>query len=291
MKKRTRKTGLRTVGDPVPVFAGDRAKRPWALILLGAAAFGLVLLLQLDVRSKSGKERPEGKVYSAAADQFQPMAVSSHQTGLIEPPGVAKPLHLHGVKVGRTAKEGLAVLGAAEASSRTYVAGALLENGARLVELYSDHVVLTRAGRRFVLYLPQAGKIDSVARTSASDLTLGGFAAAAPPLSTPAVRVSDAIRIAPAYEGDQIVGYQIYPGAKAGQMERWGLKSGDVLVSISGQPLNSAEQVETAMEQLAEGASMQGEVRRGQERLSVTLDGSTLIASAPSGPQSPPPMP
>ena len=87
-----------------------------------------------------------------------------------------------------------------------------------------------------------------------------------------------------------MVGFHIYPGAKAGQMEKWGLASGDVLVSLSGKALSTTEQVESAMAQLAEGASVQGEVRRGGEQLSVTLDGSMLVASAPSA-QPPSPMP
>jgi general secretion pathway protein C len=247
-----------------------------------------VLFLQLGGDGLSSEGRPEEKVYSAAAAFFEPMAVSSQQTGLLEPAGVAKQLRLFGVKVGGSPAEGLAVLGAAEASSRTYVAGALLENGARLTELYSDHVVLIRAGKRYTLYMPQKGKNEALAEKSTTGLTVGGFEPAAPPLTLPAVRVSDAIRVAPAYEGDQVVGFHVYPGAKAGQMERWGLVSGDVLVSLSGQPLHSAEQVESAMEQLAKGASIEGEVRRGEERLPVSLDGSMLVASAPSAP---PPMP
>ena len=157
-------------------------------MLLSVVAVALVLVVQSGDRSESSQERPETKVYSAASDAFEPMAVSSRQTGLLEPAGVAKPLQLFGVKVGRSSAEGLAVLGAAEASSRTYVAGALLENGARLAELHSDHVVLTRAGRRYTLYMPQTGKSDALAGRPAPELTVGGFGPAAPPLTSPAVR-------------------------------------------------------------------------------------------------------
>jgi general secretion pathway protein C len=284
MKKSAKNTRASKLAGPAAAAGEQRSKRPWMLILLGVVVCGSVLFVQLTGRGEPDQARPDEKVYSAGAESFEPMAVSSRQTGLLEPPGVAKPLHLFAVKVGSNAREGLAVLGAADASGRTYVAGALLENGARLTELYSDHVVLIRAGQRYTLYLPQQGKSDALGEKSSTGLTVGGFEPPPPPVTPPTVRVSDAIRVAPNYEDGQVVGFLVYPGAKAGQMERWGLVSGDVLLSLSGQPLNSAEQIESAMEQLAQGASIAGEVRRGQERLAVTLDGSMLMASAPGAP-------
>jgi type II secretory pathway component PulC len=285
----SKKTRKRNGHEPVAAIQAAPPRRPWMLISLAAAAVALVFFVQLNGRKLADPLRPVDKVYSSAAAQFEPMAVSSHQTGLLEPAGVAKPLHLFAVKVGSGTREGLAVLGAAEASSRTYLAGALLENGARLAELYSDHVVLTRGPQRFTLYLPQAGKRDST--TGAGNaLTVGDFGPAAPALSTPPIQVSDAVRFAAAYEGDQIVGFRVYAGTKAGQMERWGLKDGDVLVSLAGQPVVDAAQVDSALEQLAQGGEIDGEVQRGQERLRVTLDGSTLMASAASA-TPPPTMP
>jgi general secretion pathway protein C len=264
--------------------------RPWGLIALGAVAFATVLIIQLGFKHQgSVVKREESKVYSAAASRFEPMAVSAAQTGQLEPPGVAKPLHLYAVKVGRNATEGLAVLGAAEASARTYVANALLENGARLTEIYADHVVLSRKGEKFTLYLPQKGKSDQVGSTEHRNLTVGDFPAPPPPLTPPAVRVSDALRVAPVYQGNQIAGFSVYPGARAGQFERWGLKNGDVLVSLAGQPLSSSEQLDGFLEQLKSGSSLTGEVMRGGSRVVVTLDGATLLAAAQ--PMPPPPMP
>jgi type II secretion system protein C len=217
------------------------------------------------------------------------MAITSKQAGKLEPPGVAKSLLLFEVKPGSSARQGLAVLGAAEASSRTYVAGALLESGARLTELYADHVVLTRNGQSFTLYLPRKGESDKIASTGVRGLTVGDFPPPAPSIQAPSVRVSDAIRVAPVYEGSQITGYLLYAGAKSGQFDRWGLKPGDVLVSLGGQPVGGAEQMDALLDQLKEGATLAAEVRRGNQRVSVTLDGGALVASARPPPT--PPMP
>jgi hypothetical protein len=269
----------------------NRPHRPWMLIALGVLAFGLALVIKLGGdRFGATQSMSEGKVYSAAADVFAPMAMSTTQAGLLEPPGVAKPLRLFSVRVGGSPIEGTAALGAAEASSRTYVAGAQLENGATLAELYADHVVLTRGGERFTLHLAgQGGKGSQLASASSSGLTVGDFPDPAPPLTPPEVQVSNALRVAPVYEGDTINGFSVHAGAKAGQFDRWGLKAGDVLMSLSGQALYSAEQMEAMLDELAAGAVLRGEVLRGRERVAVTLDGSMLVAAAQ--PAMPPPMP
>jgi len=136
-------------------------RRPWPLIALGVACLALVLIVGLRrATERDAYAKPEQKVYSAASDTFEPMAVTSNQAGKLDPPGIASPLRLFAVRPGASSHEGIAVLGALEESSRTYVAGALLENGARLKDLYADHVVLIRGGTNYTLYLPQKGRSD-----------------------------------------------------------------------------------------------------------------------------------
>jgi type II secretion system protein C len=268
--------------------------RPWILMTLGVVAFGMVLAIKLMDGGFTGRQvASEGKVYSAAADAFAPMAASTAQSGRLEPPGVPKPLRLFSIRAGRTSAEGIAVLGAAEASARTYVAGAVLENGATLSELHVDHVVLTRGGGQFKLYLPGqgAGRSSQLASTSSTSLTVGDYPAAEPPLTQPPIQVSDSLRVAPVYDGTVISGFSVRAGAKGGQFDRWGLKAGDVLVTLSGQALYSAEQMEGMLDELAGGGVLRGEVLRDGARVAVTLDGSTLQAAALPPPFPPPPMP
>lgn len=257
-------------------------RRPWALMALGVVGFAAVIIIGVDRAHRSDSvANPAQKVYSAAAEAFETMAVSSNQTGKLEPPGVVSPLRLFAVRPGGSSRQGIAVLGADEASSRTYVAGALFENGARLTELYADHVVLVRGGKNYKLYLPDKGRSDLLAKPDTPGLTIGGFSPAQPPPATPPIRVSDAVRVAPVYEGTQIAGYSVYAGSRATQFERWGFKAGDVLVSLGGQPLTTSEQMESLLDQLAQGGTLTGEVRRGEERVTVTLDGNALLAAAP----------
>src|SRR5262245_54555600 len=113
MNKKSRSKPMHSkIGD------GERPHRPWGLIALGVVAFAVVLTIQLGgQRLGLVHKEPKQFVYSAAADAFQPMAINSKQMGKLEPPGVAKPLLLFEVKPGGSAHSGLAVMGAAEASS------------------------------------------------------------------------------------------------------------------------------------------------------------------------------
>jgi len=205
------------------------------------------------------------------------------QTGLIEPVGIAKPLKLFAVYPSGSPSVGRAVLGAAEASSRTYVVGALLENGARLVEVYGDRAVLAREGRNYTLRLPGSGGSDDLSSETAA-LTVGAFPPPQSELEPPVARITDVLRTVPAYNGESIVGFSAYPGERRDQFEKWGLQAGDVLLSAGGYPLNDLAQMEAVVERLEAGAVLTAAVSRASgERGQVTLDGSVLMATTPPG--------
>jgi hypothetical protein len=218
----------------------------------------------------------------------QTALVEAAQTGAIEPPGIAKRLKLFAVYPGRTTDAGRATLGPAEASSRTYVVGAVLENGAKLTQVFDDRVVLALDRRTYTLYLQ--GRAGDTLPSDTPGLTVGAFAPPEPGLQPPSVRVTDYLRTVPAYNGDLILGFRAYPGSRAGQFDTWGLKAGDLLVSAGGVALSDPSQMEVVADQLAAGAVLTADVvREGHERRRVTLDGAALLAaSTPPPPPSPP---
>jgi len=61
-------------------------------------------------------------------------------------------LVLQSVRPGRNSGEGTAALGVNALSPQVYAAGALLANGARIVEIHGDHIVLERDGEQARLY-------------------------------------------------------------------------------------------------------------------------------------------
>jgi hypothetical protein len=231
---------------------------------------------------------PQQVVYSAAVSDYAvPMAVNPAQTGQLDAPGVAKPLRVFSVLPGSSANHGRAAMGATEASSRTYLTGARLENGAMLTEVYSDRVTVVSGLHSYTLYLSGRGRSDQFESHDA--LTVGAFPAPEPQLSQKPVRATDAIRLVPRYSGVAITGFTAYPGIRSAEFARWGLKSGDVVTNLGGVPLLSTDQVEALLAQLVEGATLTAQLERGEEHLNVTLDGRGLQAATmvPIPPPSP----
>ena len=78
---------------------------------------------------------------------------------------VREPLILVRTTPGRNAHEGLAQLGTSRENPQTYVAGALLLNGAQLAEIHADYVVLQRGKQSTRLYVSggnhPAGRADT----------------------------------------------------------------------------------------------------------------------------------
>jgi hypothetical protein len=181
------------------------------------------------------------------------------------------PLILVAALPGRNAQEGTAQIGTNPENPQTFVAGAILANGARLVEIHPDHVVLERKGKRARLYAK---------KSSSDELTIIG----GPPPPTPKLvlthdALTDVIRPTAQYENDLLVGLQVFPGQQSGNFARLGLKAGDVIVAIEGAPIADEQAATDQLRTLTEGAPLSVRIRRGHELIPLSLDGS-LVASS-----------
>lgn len=189
---------------------------------------------------------------------------------------------------GRNVHEGTAQLGTDGANPQTFAAGALLENGSTLKEIYTDHIVLERDGLSTELYVigtvnpPSTGQSNDALAQVPDSPRLQLLANASPPTNT------QIIRAAPRFENDLIVGFEIYPGTRAGEFARLGLRGGDLLVAIDGAPLTSLDALNAALKDLGEGRAMTATVTRAGSEISVPLDGGAassarLAESSPDG--------
>jgi type II secretion system protein C len=182
------------------------------------------------------------------------------------------------VHLGRNATEGSAEIGVVRESPQTYQAGAILENGARLAEIHSDYVLLRRGSKSARMYLENAttaGKLGDVTM-----LTVGGIKEAPPPAKVTSREIlTDYIRPSPVYDGDTLVGFQVYPGAKAGPFTQMGLQPGDLITEIDGAPLNDPAIAWDIFHQLAEGSAISATVKRKETAQSISLDGSLIVSA------------
>jgi general secretion pathway protein C len=186
-------------------------------------------------------------------------------------------LVLVGTMPGRNAREGSAMLGTDARNAQTFMAGALIENGARLAEIYRDRVILERGGERATLYLAGSGS-HAEAATKGTLLTVGGQT----PQQPKKVRystdpVTEYIRAVPFYRDDVVAGFRVFPGSRSGPFQQWGLRPGDVIVSLDGSPLMDGDQTTQLLSALAEGASLSAKVLRGPDTLTVALDGAAIV--------------
>jgi type II secretion system protein C len=182
------------------------------------------------------------------------------------------------VHLGRNATEGSAQIGVVRESPQTYQAGAILENGARLAEIHSDYVLLKNGTKQARLYLEGAHSTGKLGDTAM--LTVGGIKEAPPPAKvTSRELLTDYIRPSPVYDGDTLVGFQVYPGAKSGPFTQMGLQPGDLIIEIDGTPLSNPAMAWEIFHQLTEGSALSATVMRKGTAQFVSLDGSLIVSA------------
>ncbi|HEY0680973.1 MAG TPA: PDZ domain-containing protein [Steroidobacter sp.] len=149
-------------------------------------------------------------------------------------------LFLVATSPGRNEHEGTAKIGTNPDNPQTYVAGALLANGARLTEIHRDHVVIARGDAS--AQLPLYSRTNVMAPPSVELLSVGGERQS--PVSVAVTRdvLTDYIRPSPVYDGESLLGYQVYSGKKSGVFAQLGLQAGDVIVAINDVTLSDPQQ-------------------------------------------------
>lgn len=188
-----------------------------------------------------------------------------------------QPLFLAGTSPGRNKNEGTALIGVNPDNPQTYVGGAMLANGARLVEIHPDHVVLAR-GASFAK-LPLYQRNAPLPQTRSVLLMVGGEAASAPAAATSVQNVlTEYLRPSPLYEGEVLRGYEIYPGRKAGVFARLGLQAGDVITAINGLPLSEPRQAMELFAELTRGGAVTATIERRNKVQSIALDGALILS-------------
>jgi general secretion pathway protein C len=195
---------------------------------------------------------------------------------------VPLPLILTATRLGRNSREGYADIGVNAHWPQTYRAGAILANGARLEEIYSDHVILAHEALRTSLYIlghtPPAGAHALVA----SLITVGGTTPAPAAVADSRDALTEVVRIAPLFEGDHVRALELYPSAHSSLFERLGLEPGDRVIAIDGEALTDSKQAIEELRRLTAGASVNVTIERGGRHQTLSLDGSLLISGTRS---------
>lgn len=184
-------------------------------------------------------------------------------------PPTTLPLKLEGVWADASGR-GYAMIAADHAPSHVYPVGAALPYGATLRRVLGDGVLIdTPAGLRS-LALPE----PAAASSGAPAATLGIVAAPTTPTANPDSRrwlaealaprpkpmvwppgegplqMGASVVGAPVLRGGRVAAYRLQPGRDAAAFARLGLKPGDVLTRIDGQPVGDPGQAANRLRQV-----------------------------------------
>jgi hypothetical protein len=199
------------------------------------------------------------------------------RTGPAEPV-TPRPVHASGrlrlfsTAPGRNAREGAAQIGFDVANPVTVAAGGMLENGTVLAEVYADRVMVERDGESTVLYAEGIATHPGQKTVKANESLLV-MTEPRPPTAPPAPDTYvDLLRAAPRFDGEQIVGFEVYPGTTRTHFDRFGLRPGDVLTLIDGAPVATVDVLYAALKDISEGRSVVVAGMRGNQQFTLSLE-------------------
>ena len=230
-------------------------------------------------RTDKSSLRHEERVNAASVGRAVQPEPAGTDSSVAESP---VPLLLKATRPGRNVREGHAELGVNPASAQTYRAGAILANGARIEEIYSDHVVLARDGQRVSLYVDGHAPAGSPSSDNALAM-VGGANRPAPALPNSTDELTDYIRVVPVYQGDAIHALEIYSTERSGVFAALGLEPGDRITGIDGEAVTDPSVALASLRRLTQGAALQVTLERGGRSQTISLNGLILTAARSAG--------
>lgn len=174
----------------------------------------------------------------------------------------------------------LAIIAERGGDEQVFAIGDGVPGGATLHSVYTDRVILRRAGRLETLRLPRSDESQGTRPTATAARARFTRPAAAQTIRDVAQNASltltDVIRPQPVFKDGQQQGYRVYPGRQRQQFARLGLRPGDLVTQINGMALNDPARGMEIFRSLADATSVSVTVERNGQMEVLTLDTSTL---------------
>lgn len=192
----------------------------------------------------------------------------------VEAPETQLNLSLRGVLATADESVARAIIAAGNGDDKSYSVGDTIGSGAILRAVYPDRVILERSGELETLRLPRDNANSGVSRSpSQSDAVPvpSEVAQLRDEIRENPERITDIIRPTPHRENGQMVGFRIFPGRMREQFRQLGLRAGDIVTAVNGQPLNSPQAAMGLMNELQDARRVELTIRRGGRQTTVTL--------------------
>jgi general secretion pathway protein C len=245
------------VKSPQPVIAGSMQQRPAARMGVNAQAVAAAHLFGTAVADPTTQDPDKAPLSSAN-------------------------LVLAGTIATQDPKRGIAIINDG-GPSKVYAVGENV-NGATLHSVYLDHVILDRGGTLETLLLPR--------------LLVGGtrapLRAGLGPARTEAVDnvrrmvqqdpglLDQVMRTVPSYDNaaGKLRGFRAYPGRNRNIFNKLGLKPGDLVTAINGQPLDDPQRSQEVFNTIQSSNTVTVSVERGGQKQDITLNVAQVATDA-----------
>jgi general secretion pathway protein C len=240
----------------------------------------------------SGQVKSPEPVVEASAPRPKPgvnvqAVVSAHLFGVaVADPSTQDPnnaplssanLLLAGTIATENPKKGIAIISDG-GPSKVFAVGDNV-NGASLYSVYLDHVILDRDGNLETLLLPRqfAGGSQAAPRRGAvADVRT------AQTIQNVNSILHQVMRPVASYDNaaGKFRGFRAYPGRNRAMFTELGLKPGDLVTAINGQPLDDAQRSEQVFNTIQTAASVTVTIERGGNRQDISLNVADIAKAA-----------
>lgn len=243
---------------------GRVADRNSLLTGLGGA---VLLMLTFTLAVRSGGDMPDR---AESAPPVVAVPAQAEAPAEVQPAAADPASATQGLRLRSTLGAG-AIFSGSNGGERFVRVGGPAAPGLILKQVRFDHAILEAGGTELRMDLDRFGAVVEGGR-----MVPPAVAAATPVVAAPrsgqAEVVSYRLGLAPRKQGDRIAGYQLRPGARLPALQKAGLRPGDVLLAVNGQPLLSGEKVEELPQEIAGSYTAEFDFERNGRRMKALLE-------------------
>jgi general secretion pathway protein C len=189
------------------------------------------------------------------------------------------PITLFGIRSNEASGGGSAIIADAAGLQNSFATGEEIMPGVILSSVAFDHVVVSNNGALEKLYLDQSVPAQTVGGASPILPPPGAAAGAAPNVPSAAggagsgaklnpETIAKNVGLSPRNENGKITGLVVSARDDGSVLKAAGLRDGDILVSVNGNPVGAAGDL---VKYLRPGASVALEIERGAQKLPLAL--------------------
>ena len=189
-------------------------------------------------------------------------------------------LVLYGTRINEAMGRGSAIIAGADGLQRSISVGDEIQPGVRLKAVAFDHVTLERGGVDEDLFIDQSGAnadaggpagLPGPGADGASSGSIDPAASSGETRGIGLAQLQSDIGFIPRLDGGRISGLAVRSQGTGTAFREIGLREGDVITAIAGQPVASATDLQRIVTQYGGGGNIPITVERGKQTLGLSL--------------------